>query len=200
MNYTGPKVRLSRKLGINITRKAGKIATKRPNPPGQHGPNKRRSKLSDFGRQLLEKQRIRLQYNISERQMGNYYDKATKIHGNTAENLIMLLETRLDAFIYRSGLASSIYAARQHVSHGHIYVNGRKMDVPSYQVQVNDIISVKEKSRNLECFTEAVRNTQPPAYIELTKVDLSAKLLYPPTREEIPTIGELSLVVEYYSR
>lgn len=200
MNYTGPKVKLSRKLGINLTPKAKKYSSNKPYPPGQHGNTKRRAKQSDYGRQLLEKQRLRLQYNISESQMVNYYKAATQMVGNTAELLVQLLETRLDAVLYRAGFSRSMYAARQYVRHGHIFVNGRKLDVPSYKVRVNDVITVKEKSRNLECFQEAVRNSAPPAYIEVTKADLSIKLLYIPVRDDVPVQCEVSLVVEYYSR
>jgi len=200
MNYTGPKVKLSRKLGINLTVKAKKFATNKPYPPGQHGQNKRRAKQSDYGRQLLEKQRLRLQYNISESQMSNYYKKATKTVGNTAEILVLLLETRLDAIVYRSGLARSIYAARQYVKHGHIFVNGKRLDIPSYKVKVNDVIRVKEKSRNLEVFQEAIRNSAAPAYLEVSKADFSTKLVYNPSREEVPVQCEVSLVVEFYSR
>jgi len=189
MNYTGPKVKLSRKLGINLTVKAKKYSSRKPNPPGQHGAAKKRAKLSDYGRQLLEKQRLRLQYNVSEKQMGN-----------TAENLVLLLETRLDAVVYRAGFARSIYAARQFVKHGHFLVNGRRLDVPSYQVKTSDVIQLREKSRNLEAFQESIRNSAPPAYLEVSKADFSAKLLYPPKREEIPVQCEVSLVVEYYSR
>lgn len=200
MNYTGPKVKLSRKLGINLTAKSKKYTSRKPNPPGQHGAAKKRAKLSDYGRQLLEKQRLRLQYNISEKQMGNYYEKATRMHGNTAENLILLLETRLDALVYRAGFARTIYAARQFVKHGHFLVNGRRLDIPSYQVKTSDVIQLREKSRNIEAFQEAIRNSAPPAYLEVSKADFSAKLLYPPKREEIPVQCEMSLVVEYYSR
>ncbi len=200
MNYTGPKVKLSRKLGINITVKAKKYATNKPYPPGQHGAAKRRAKQSDFGRQLLEKQRLRLQYNVAEKQLVNYYFKATKMQGNTAENLVQVLETRLDSLVYRAGFARSIYAARQYVKHGHILVNGRRVNVPSYHVKLSDLVSVKEKSRNLDCFQESVRNSAPPAYIEVSKADFSAKMNYIPAREEVPVQCEISLVVEYYSR
>ncbi len=200
MNYTGPKVKLSRKLGINLTVKAKKYSGRKPNPPGQHGANKRRAKQSDYGRQLLEKQRLRLQYNVSESQMSNYYKKATRTHGNPAENLVLFLETRLDAVVYRSGFARSMYAARQYVRHGHFLVNGKRLDIPSYTVKTADVVQLKEKSRSLECFQEAVRNSAAPAYLEVSKADFSTKLLYPPKREEVPIQCEVSLVVEYYSR
>lgn len=200
MNYTGPKVKLSRKIGINITPKAGKVATKKPYPPGQHGNTKRRAKQSDYGKQLIEKQRLRLQYNLSENHLRKAYKKAAGSTGNTADLMVQLLESRLDAVVYRAGLASTIYAARQYVSHGHVFVNGRKMDVPSHHVRVNDVVSIKPKSQKLECFQEAIRNTGAPEYLEVSKADFSAKLAYIPAREEIPIQCETSLVVEYYSR
>ncbi len=200
MNYTGPKVKLSRKLGFALSPKARKYMDRKPYPPGQHGSAKRRAKLSDYGRQLLEKQRLRLQYNVHERQMRNYYQEASRMAGNTGDNLVALLESRLDALVYRAGFAPSMYAARQYVRHGHIEVNGRKVDIPSYRVKPNDIIQVREKSRKLECFMNAVRTAQPVPYLEVSKADFSAKYLYLPPREEVPVICEVPLVVEYYAR
>lgn len=200
MNYNGPKVKLSRKIGINMTPKASRIAANKPYPPGQHGQSKRRSKQSDYGKQLLEKQRLRLQYNISESHMRKYYKKATRLTGNTADLLQTLMESRLDALIFRAGFARSIYAARQYVTHGHVKVNGKRVTVPSFHVSVNDQIEIKEKSRKLDCFQEAIRTTAAPPYLEVSKADFSAKLAYEPVPEEIPIQCETSLVVEYYSR
>ncbi len=200
MNYTGPKVKISRKLNILLSPKAKKVTQKKPYPPGQHGNIRRKVRLSDFGRQLLEKQRLRLQYNISERQMINYYKKASKYVGNTADLLVQLLETRLDAIVYKAGFAPTIWAARQYISHGHILVNGKKVDIPSYQLKVNDVVTVKEKSRRLEAIQNAIRSSAPPAYLDVSKAEFSAKLLYIPSREEIITQCEIPLIVEYYSR
>ena len=200
MNYTGPKVKLSRKLGIRMTPKASKVMERKSTLPGQHGRRKRLPKQSDYGMQLLEKQRLRMQYHISEKQMGNYYDKATRLEGNTAELLVQLLESRLDSMIRRAGFARTIYAARQYVQHGHILVNGRKCDIPSYNVKLTDEISIKEKSRKIECFLEAMRNSAAPHYVAVDKSNFSVKLASIPTREDIPIQCEVSLVVEYYSR
>lgn len=200
MNYTGPKVKISRKLGLELTPKARKITAKKPYPPGQHGQTKRRAKQSDYGKQLFEKQKLRLQYNVSESHMSNYFKKAARMVGNTGDLLVQLLETRLDSVLYRSGLARTIYAAKQNISHGHIKVNGKKVDVASFWVRPNDVITVKEKSKKLECFQEGLRNTSTLPYIELSKVDYSIKLLYVPPREEVPVICDVPLVVEYYSR
>jgi len=200
MNYTGPKVKISRKLGLELTPKARKVTQKKSYPPGQHGPSRRRGKQSDYGKQLLEKQRLRLQYNISEKQMSNYYKKAASLVGNTGDLLVQLIESRLDAIVYRSGIAPTMYAARQYVSHGHIQVNGRKVDIPSYSLKPNDLVAVKEKSRKLIGVQESIRNAGSPPYIELSKADFSAKYLYVPPREEVPVICEVPLVVEFYSR
>ncbi|MCL2039648.1 MAG: 30S ribosomal protein S4 [Bacteroidetes bacterium] len=200
MNYTGPKVKLSRKLGIAMTPKAVKIMDHKPTLPGQHGKRKKFQKFSDYGKQLLEKQRLRLQYHISEKQMGNYYKKATRLEGNTADLLLQLLETRLDSVVKKAGFARTIYAARQYVQHGHILVNGKKCDIPSYNVKLNDVISIKEKSRKIEFILEAMRNSTAPSYIEVDKANFSFKLAQIPKREDILIQCEISLVVEYYSR
>ena len=200
MNYTGPKVKLSRKLGIELTQKSNKYSSRKPYPPGQHGAAKRRIKQSDYGRQLIEKQRLRLQYNISERQMRNYFHKASKLIGNTGDILVQLLESRLDAFIYRAGLTRSIYAARQLVSHGHININGKRVTVPSCQLKVNDMILIKEKTRKNDNVQDSIRSAAPPPYIELSKADFTAKYLYVPPREEIGIVCDVPLVVEFYSR
>ena len=200
MRYSGPKVKRSRSLGIPLTPKAAKVMERRPNPPGQHGPTVRRTKMSDYKRQLLEKQRLRFQYNISERQMVNYYLKASRLQGATGDNLIRLLETRLDALVYRAGLARTIYAARQYVNHGHIQVNGQKVDIPSFQLKVGDVLSVKPSSQNLVCFEEALQEANPPIYLNLTANQKSARLVNIPLRDDVGVICEVPLVVEYYSR
>lgn len=200
MNFTGPKVRVSRKLGFATTPKARKVMDKKAYPPGQHGDKKKRTKQSDYGKQLFEKQRLRLQYNIHERQMTNYMAEAARRGGNAGENLVQLLESRLDALVFRAGLARSIYAARQYVRHGHIEINGKKVDIPSYQVKPNDTIQVREKSRKMECFQDAIRTSGQITYLDISKADLSAKYLYVPPREEVSIVCEVPLVVEYYSR
>lgn len=200
MKYNGPKVRLSRKLGFAMTPKARKYMDRKPNAPGQHGASKKRAKLSDYAKQLIEKQRLRLQYNVHERQMTNYMAKASRLVGNTGDLLVQLLESRLDSLVFRSGFARSMYAARQYVRHGHVLVNGKKVDMPAFAVQPNDVISVKEKSRKLECFQEAIRSSGAPPYLDVSKADFSAKFLYQPPREEVPVVCEVPLVIEYYSR
>lgn len=201
MNYTGPKVRRSRRLGVALTPKAARVMEKRPNPPGQHGPAKAiRQRISDYGKQLLEKQRLRAQYNIHERQMRNYVARAVRRKGNTGDVLLQILESRLDAFVLRAGLARTIYAARQYVTHGHFMVNDKPINLPAYEIKVGDRVAVRPKSQRLPCFAEALEAAHPPSYITLDKDNLSAQLLRLPERSEVPIICDIPRVIEYYSR
>jgi small subunit ribosomal protein S4 len=156
MNHKGPKVKLSRSLGIPLTPKAARIMERRSYPPGDHGRSRqfRNKSESAYKEQLLEKQRLRAQYNVSEKQMRIYFAKARQRSGLTSVNLIQLLESRLDAVVLHGGLAITIYAARQYVSHGHIQVNGRKVNIPSYQLKPGDEVSVRRRSRHLDCFKD----------------------------------------------
>jgi small subunit ribosomal protein S4 len=204
MNTRGPKIKLSRQLGIQLTPKAEKYLQRRSYPPGQHGAAQgRRGKETDYKRHLMEKQRLRAQYNVEEKQTGQYIRKAIQNRGNPVDNIIRMFETRLDAVVYRAGLASTIYAARQFVSHGHILVNGRKVNIPSQHLKTNDVVSVKERSRKLQPFVEAAEEmvARPTVlYLERSREEMSARLLYFPKAEEVPVICEIPLVIEYYSR
>ena len=202
MKFTGAKVKLSRSLGIPLTPKSAKYMERRPYGPGEHGPPQfsRRMKMSPFKLQLIEKQRLRAQYNIHERQMRNYYAKAAKRSGNTADNLVKMLESRLDATVLRGGLAGTVYAARQFVNHGHIDVNGRRVNVPSFQVKEGDVISVHQKSRKMIAFAQAPYTSSQPPYLEFNKADFSVKVVREAEREEIPVVCEVGLVVEFYSK
>src|SRR5829696_7914092 len=148
----GPKVKIARALGLALTPKAGRIMERRPNPPGQHGAAQRR-KVSDYKKQLLEKQRLRAQYNISERQLRNAFVEAGRQPGNTGIRLLQLLEMRLDATVLRAGFVRTIYAARQAVTHGHVQVNGRKVDRPSRRLRPGDVVALSERSKDLAAFT-----------------------------------------------
>jgi len=200
MNYTGPKAKVSRRLGIAISPKAEKYLERRPTPPGMHGKSRRPKKQSDYGRQLLEKQRLRFQYNVSERQLRNYYAKATRKTGNPADILLQSLECRLDAMVLRAGFARSIHAARQLVGHGHIEVNGRKVNVPSFSCRENDVIRVREKSRQIDAIGYALQSASFPPYLNVDAEGMSATLNSIPKADDIPVICEISLVVEFYSR
>ena len=199
MNFTGPKVKKSRALGIALTPKADKYMKKRPYGPGQHG-QRRRRRPSDYGVQLLEKQRLRFQYNVSERQLQRAYEQATRKSGPTGELLIQQLETRLDAMVLRAGLAPSIFAARQFVTHGHISLNGKKVNIPSQRVKPGDSFTVREKSKNLVMFQEGRVPANVPGYLSFDESTLTAKLVSLPPRDEVPVIVNEQLVVEYYSR
>ncbi len=199
MKFTGPKVKLSRKLGVAVTPKAGKYMERRPYGPGEHG-QKRRRKMSNYGEQLLEKQRLRFQYNVSEKQLRNYYKRANQLRGVTGDNLLKLLESRLDALVLRAGFARSIFAARQFVGHGHIKVNGRKVDIPSYRVMPGDVIEVKDKSRKLPCFNEYRMSVVVPDYLKIDSSGFGATYDFVPERSAIPVVCEIQKVVEFYSR
>lgn len=203
MKTRGPKTRLSRQLGIALTPRAVRALERRPNPPGQHGALKERLKGSDYKRRLLEKQRLRAQYNIEEEQMRSYVQRAMRGRGNPVDSLIGLLESRLDAVVYRAGLARTIYAARQLISHGHILVNGRRADIPSQRIKSDEVVSVKQSSKSLVPFKEAaeemVARISVP-YLERSREKMEAKLLYIPRLSEVPVLCEMSMVIEFYSR
>jgi len=204
MNTRGPKVRLSRQLGIQLTPKAEKCMKRRSYPPGQHGAAQdRRGKGTDYKRHLMEKQRLRAQYNVQEKQTAEYIRKAIQKRGNPVDNIIRMFETRLDAVVYRAGLARTIYAAQQLVSHGHVLVNGKEVNIRSQHLKVNDLVSVKERSRKLQPLVEAAEEmvARPTvSYLERSREQMSARLLYLPKAEEVPIICEIPLVIEYYSR
>ncbi|MEE9367924.1 MAG: 30S ribosomal protein S4 [Pontiella sp.] len=200
MKYTGPKIKKARRLGVALSPKSEKFLERRPNPPGQHGPGRRRGKQSDYGRQLTEKQRLRYQYNMSEKQIRGIYTKASRKHGNTGEVMMEMLECRLDVLVLRAGMARSIYQARQMVSHAHFRVNGKKVNIPSYSLKIGEKVTVREKSKDLDAFVLAQQVAKTPEYITANDKELTAELNRMPTREEIPVVCEISSVVEYYSR
>jgi small subunit ribosomal protein S4 len=186
-------------LGIALTPKAARVMERRPNPPGQHGATPRR-KVSGYKKQLVEKQRLRAQYNVSERQIQNAFAEAIRQTGNTGVRLLQLLEMRLDAVVLRAGFVRTIYAARQAVTHGHVQVNSQKVDRPSRRVKPGDVVSLAPKSRDLAAFLGPLEVARPPAYLELDREKRSARVREIPEREQIPVQCEASLVIEYYSR
>jgi small subunit ribosomal protein S4 len=196
------KVRLSRALGIPLTPKSSRYFERRPYPPGVHG--RRRRNPSDYQVRLREKQRLRHQYNLRERQLRRTFEEAVRRPGKTGENLITLLEQRLDALVGRAGFARTIYQARQMVTHGHITVDGRKVDRPSYRVRPEQTIEVRESSRDKPPFLLAIEEpaTQgpPPPYLDVQPRQLRATLIRPPSRHEVPVLCDEQLVVEFYSR
>jgi small subunit ribosomal protein S4 len=195
------KVRLSRALGLALTPKAARLMERRPTRPGQHG--RTRVKESDYKTRLLEKQRLRAQYNIGERQLRRAMKHAVRRPGKTGETLVCDLETRLDAIVLRAGFAPTIYQARQAVSHGHIRVDGKKVDKPAYRLRPGQVVEVAERSRGKTPFVIAatgVHAAEHPAYLQVDLPELRAQLVRPPTRDEIPVICDEQLVVEYYAR
>jgi small subunit ribosomal protein S4 len=203
VNQSRPKVKKSRALGIALTPKAVKYFEARPYPPGEHGRGRKQN--SDYKVRLLEKQRLRAQYDISERQMARAYDRARKVDLKTGEALIIELERRLDALVLRSGIARTIYQARQMVVHGHIAVNDRKVDKPSFRVRPGDVVMVRERSREKHPFQVAREggydtDGETPRYLEVNLPALAFRLDRDPNRKEIPVICDEQLVVEYYAR
>lgn len=197
--YTGPRWKLSRRLGISLS-ETGKELNKRPYPPGQHGQNQRR-KLSEYGIQLKEKQKLRLLYGMNERQFRNLFEKAGKLKGIHGENFMKLLESRLDNIVYRLGLARTRQQARQLVVHGHILVNGKKVDRPSFQVQLGDAVGLREKSRNLQVVKEATEGrSYLPDYVTFNQAKMEGTYDRLPDRTELPGEINETLIVEFYSR
>ncbi|WP_033346074.1 30S ribosomal protein S4 [Catenuloplanes japonicus] len=202
MNQARPKVRISRALGMPLTRKCVKYFEKRPYPPGVHG--RSRKKPSDYQVRLLEKQRLRHQYNISETQLRRAFDDAVRKQGRTGENLLQILESRLDATVHRAGMARTIYQARQLVAHGHFTVDGKKVDRPSYRLKEGQIIEVRERSRVKPPFQVAATGAHvdgPTApYLSTSLDELKTTVLRSPARTEIPVLCDEQLVVEFYAR
>lgn len=195
----GPVWKKSRRLGFSIL-ETGQELRKRAYAPGQHGPTKR-IKLTNYGLQLHEKQKIRFMYGVNERQFYNTFIKASKMKGVTGENFLALLESRLDNVVYRMGLSRTRRGARQLVNHGHILVDGKKLDIPSCFIKAGSKISLKEKSVSMSCVQEALDATLSlKAYVEFDKKKMSGSFIRLPERSELsPEINEL-LVVEFYNR
>ena len=196
--YTGPKFKLSRRLGISLSGNGKDL--KRPFPPGQHGPGQRK-KMSGYGVQLQEKQKLRHMYGLGEKQFRNLFDKASKMAGIVGENFMVLLESRLDNLVYRLGLSNSRAGARQLVSHGHVTVNGKKVDIASYLVSTNDVIGLRERSRSLSVVKEALANrVHVPAYLDFNESAMEGKFIRLPERAELPSEIDEKQIVEFYSR
>lgn len=194
--YTGNKNRIARRFGVNIFGRARNPLLHKPNPPGVHGA--RRRKKSDFGLQLEEKQKLKAIYGmLSEKQLIGYYQKAVAVHGNTANLFAELLECRLDNIVYRLKLAPTIFAAQQLVSHGHVTVDGKKVDRRSFQVKQGMVIAIKEKSRSMKIINEALDSPQRsvPEYLSADKAHHSGQLIAQPTPEQMPWPIEISLPV-----
>ncbi len=198
------KYKISRRLGISLWGRAKDPFGKRNYAPGQHGATRRR-KLSGFGIQLNEKQKLKGYYgNISEKQFRKTYEEASRRRGDTGEILVGLLESRLDAFVYRMGVVPTVFSARQFVNHGHIRVNGKRVNIPSYRLKEGDVVSVKEKSKQSVVVLSAMQSPERnvPDYVQMDDSKLEAKFLRMPKLAEIPyaAVMEPNLVIEFYSR
>ncbi|MCP8617135.1 30S ribosomal protein S4 [Salirhabdus salicampi] len=197
--FTGSIWKKSRRYGISLSG-TGKELEKRPYAPGQHGPNQRR-KQSEYGLQLQEKQKLRFMYGINERQFRRLFDEAGKMKGVHGENFMILLEARLDNLVYRLGLARTRRQARQLVNHGHITVDGSRVDIPSYRVQPGQTIGLREKSKDLQIVKEAIEvNNFVPEYLSFDAEKQEGTFNRYPERSELPSEINEALIVEFYSR
>jgi len=199
--YTGPKTKIARKLGEPIYG-PDKHFEKKNFPPGQHGANKRRRKQSEYGVQLMEKQKAKYTYGVLEKQFYNLFERASSTHGITGENLLKLLESRLDNVVFRLGIAPTRNGARQLVSHKHITVNGQVVNIPSFSVRPGDLISVREKSKSLEVVVNSLTSARHNKYswLEWDGDQMTGRFLNAPERSEIPENIKEQLIVELYSK
>ena len=197
--YTGPAYKKSRRLGFS-TLENGKDLARRPYAPGIHGTS-RRKKVSEYGIQLQEKQKVRFMYGLNEKQFRRTFEKASKMQGIAGENFLKLLESRLDNLVYRMGLATTRRGARQIVNHGHITVNGINVNIPSYSCKPGDIIAVKENSKDHKAILNTIElNIKTPAYVEFDNKKLTGTYLRLPERNELNAEINESLIVEFYNR
>ena len=197
--YTGPIYRKSRRLGFSVL-ETGKELTKKPFAPGQHG-QKRGKKLSNYGEQLHEKQKVRFMYGLNEKQFKKTFEKAKKLKGVLGEDFLKLLESRLDNIVYRIGFANTRKAARQIVNHGHILVNGKKVDIPSYQVSPGDVISLREKSLNHPVILSSLEALgRRVEFISYDESKLAGTYLRYPERSELNAEIDEALIVEFYNK
>jgi len=199
-----PRGKISRKYGENLfgLPKYDKIIQKRPYEPGQHGAEGKRKRVSEYGLQLKEKQKAKYIYGLLEKQFKSIYEKAKTDKGITGDNLMVRLECRLDTLVHRLGFAPSQRAARQMVSHKHFQVNGKSANIPSMLIKVNDVISVKEKSKKLEIIHESLKSVveNPRPYLKIDKATMEGTLIDTPKREDIPVKINEQLIVELYSK
>ncbi|MBD8876499.1 MULTISPECIES: 30S ribosomal protein S4 [Stappiaceae] len=198
------KHKLDRRMGENIWGRAKSPVNKREYGPGQHG-QRRKGKMSDFGVQLRAKQKLKGYYgDISEKQFRKVYDEASRLRGDTSENLIGLLERRLDAIIYRAKFVPTVFAARQFCNHGHVKVNGKRVNIPSYRVRPGDVVEIREKSRQLALVLEAVQSPERdvPDYLDVDHSKMTASFSRVPAFADVPYPVQMepNLVVEFYSR
>jgi small subunit ribosomal protein S4 len=195
--YLGPKVKLSRRVGVPIADIPKHTAKRQLTPPGIHGYRGRR--LRDYGVRLVEKQKLRYHYHVMEKQLRRYIDDAKRAKGNTGVVLMQYLERRLDNVIRRTGMARTIWAARQMVSHGHILINGKKVDIPSFRVSVGDVITIKDKTQKLARENmDSMGGIEVPGWIDFNPSGLTAKIIAVPTPDQTPFDVNTNLIIEFY--
>lgn len=196
--YTGPSWKIARRLKYSIT-ETGKELNKRPYAPGQHG--QRRGKLSEYGTQLQEKQKVRFTYGVNEKQFKKTFNEAKKMHGKQGENFLFLLESRLDNLVYRAGLAKTRRQARQLVNHGHISVDGRRTDIPSYRVVAGQVLTVSEKAQKFQIVKDSLETqVMRPEFVSFDDNKFEVTYIRLPERQEILTGIKENLIVEFYNR
>ena len=201
--YNGPRARIVRRLEYPVFESDKFSAIRKSYPPGQHGPSRRRSKLSNYGIQLREKQRIKYLYGVLEKQFRNYIKKSASKKGATGHNLLIMLESRLDNTVYRLGLAPTRRAARQLINHKHFLVNNKVVNIPSYLLSEGDMIQVRDKSKRFAIFQDSMRRIQgdnPAPWLTIDKSKLNGVFNNTPSRDEIPETVNEQLVVELYSK
>ncbi len=197
--YTGPSYKQARRVGFSIS-ETGKELARRPYGPGQHG-NARKGKLSDYGTQLKEKQKVRFMYGVNERQFKKTFNEASKMQGIQGTNFLRLLESRLDNLVYRIGFASTRRGARQLVNHGHVTVNGKKVDIPSYRVKPGDVISIKEDDKNLKVVAESLAKVSKRVeFISYDEGKMEGTYVRLPERNELNADINEALIVEFYNK
>ena len=197
--YTGPAYKQARRVGFSIS-ETGKELARRPYGPGQHG-NARKGKLSDYGNQLKEKQKVRFMYGVNEKQFHKTFVEAEKMQGIHGTNFLRLLESRLDNLVYRIGFATTRRGARQLVNHGHVTVNGKKVDIPSYRVKIGDVISLKDDDKNLKVVTESLSKvTKRVEFISYDENKMEGTFVRLPERNELNADINEALIVEFYNK
>ena len=202
--YIGPKNKLARRYGVNLGLKsnAAKVARRLSQPPGVHGPGKKPRPASSFGKQMAEKQKAKIVYGLRERQFSSYVKEATRLTGDSAASLQRLLEKRFDNTVYRLGFAITRAQARQMVGHNMFTVNGKKMNIPSYQVRVGDVIAIKEtklKKKLFDNITETLSKTNLPLWLSVDPAKKSAKVTNEPSDRDFDKVFDVRLIIEYYS-
>lgn len=199
--YRGRKSDICRKVGFNIWGQAKCPSAKRPYPPGQHGPNQREPRRSEYAEQLLAKQVVRRYYGMLERQFAKTFQKAQRMHGNSGLNFLRLLELRLQTQVYRLGYARTVEQARQLVSHGHVTVNGQRVNIPSYTCKVGDVVGLRAKGTSQDIAKRNHYEGAPvPAYLEPDVANFTGKIIALPEREDFPKFFQEQSIVEFYAR